>query len=81
LETAEKLAIKTIAIPALGAGIGALSITKVARIFYDEIKQYLSREKRSLVKVYIVILEKSSFELFIKIMEEMTNANAEQLEE
>lgn len=71
LETADKLQISSIAIPALGAGNGALPLSKVASIFYEELKKYLSKNQYFLKKIFLVLYDNYTYGSFVKTMEEM----------
>lgn len=77
LEMAEQLKLSTIAIPALGAGIGGLPISKVASIFYEELKKYISTPSHSLKKIFIVLYDKDTYNTFINIMEGMEKGGTE----
>ncbi len=70
LEEADKLKLQSIAVPALGAGIGALPISKVAAIFYEELKKYFSKERTFLQKILIVLYDKYIYDSFINTIEE-----------
>lgn len=71
LEMADKLQLSSIAMPALGAGNGALPISKVVAIFYDELKKYFSKEQTILQKIFIVLYDKYTYDTFISTIEEM----------
>ncbi len=79
LETSEKLKLKTIAIPALGGGIGALSISKIASIFYDELKQFFTRKEIFIEKIFIVLYDEYIYNVFINTMEETQDGRGNKL--
>ncbi|MCS7119277.1 MAG: macro domain-containing protein [Archaeoglobaceae archaeon] len=68
LKKAEELGIKSLALPALGTGVGGLSRDKVAQIMVEEIKKHIETGT-NLRKLIIVDINKEQVEIFKKKVE------------
>lgn len=63
LRAADKQGFKTIAIPAIGAGIGGFPVEQCAHIILQEIKTYLAGNSQ-IEKIYVVLYDEETFNTF-----------------
>ncbi len=70
LKKAVELKLKTIALPALGTGLGGFPIEECAKIMLFGIKKFLA-ENKGLDEVSVVLFDKNSFEVFKKEFENL----------
>lgn len=66
LELAEELGLETVAFPAIGTGVGGLSITDCARAMHKALEEF-APDAESLEEVHFVIFSKTDTEEFRKI--------------
>lgn len=66
LELAEELGLASIAFPAIGTGVGGLSITDCARAMRSALDDFVDEEVESIQEVHFVIFDKEDTEEFKK---------------
>jgi O-acetyl-ADP-ribose deacetylase (regulator of RNase III)/ADP-ribose pyrophosphatase YjhB (NUDIX family) len=64
LGVAEKLKIKSLALPALGCGVGGFPYLACAKIMAQEILRHLREEKSSLKEIILCLYEKEAYDIF-----------------
>jgi O-acetyl-ADP-ribose deacetylase (regulator of RNase III) len=64
LQKADDGRVKTIAFPAIGTGIGGFSTEECAEIMIDIVCKHLRDEKTSIEKVYLVLFEEATMDVF-----------------
>ncbi|MEW6027577.1 MAG: macro domain-containing protein [Planctomycetota bacterium] len=69
----EEYKITSIAFPAIGTGVAGFSVGGCARIMLDEVITYLEK-KTHLQKVYFVLYDKITFQVFREELDEMSNS-------
>lgn len=70
LELAEELGLNSIAFPAIGTGVGGLSIADCARAMHNALDDFVEEEVESLQEVHFVIFSKRDTEEFREIFSE-----------
>ncbi|NJE85450.1 [protein ADP-ribosylglutamate] hydrolase [Thermococcus sp. CX2] len=68
LRKAEELGVKTIAFPAISAGIYGCPLEQVVRTFKETVEEF-SREARSVEKVYLVLYSERDYEIARKALD------------
>ena len=68
LKKAEELGVKSIAFPAISAGIYGCPFEEVIKTFIEAVKEF-SREAKSVEKVYLVLYSKDNYEQALKVLE------------
>ncbi len=71
LDEAIRLGIKSIAFPAMGAGVGGVPIETSVRIILEVIKEYLPKLEK-LEEVRLIAWGKEAYEKFLRVTEEFT---------
>ncbi len=66
LKLAESINIESIAFPAMGAGVGGLTVEESAEALLSAIRQFLSIGKRSLKKIFLVGMSDEAINAFNK---------------
>lgn len=64
LKEADKIGLKTIAFPAIGTGVGGLSLYKCSRIMIDTVTDYLEKPNKNIKKVLFVLFDDKAFNIF-----------------
>ncbi len=67
---AKEKGLKSIAFPAIGAGIGGFSVRRCAEIMIGEVRQFLEKPT-SLEKVYFVLFGENTYQVFDTVYHEM----------
>lgn len=68
LKKAEELEVKSIAFPAISAGIYGCPFEEVVKTFIETVKEF-SREVKNIKEVYLVLYSKDSHEQALKVLE------------
>lgn len=61
---ADEKGIHTIAFPAIGTGVGGFYVDRCARVMIDTVSEHLKNEKTSIEKVYFVLFDEGTFNVF-----------------
>ncbi len=61
--------VKTIAFPAIGTGVGGYPVKQCAEIMIDITSWYINNEGVSLEKIYFVLFDDSTYEIFKSVLE------------
>lgn len=75
LAKGDELAIKSIAFPALGTGVGGFSLSECARIMIDEVRQY-SAGDTLLERVVFVLYDEPAYQVFRRELAKQTGQDA-----
>ena len=67
LKKAEEIGIKSIAFPAISAGIYGCPFEEVVKTFIEAVKEF-SREARNVKEVYLVLYSKDNYEEALKVL-------------
>lgn len=67
---ADEKKLKTIAFPAIGTGVAGFPVGKCAELMIGTVLKHLKGGKSSLEKVYFILFDKSTYEVFKKHLEE-----------
>ena len=67
LRKAEELGVKSIAFPAISAGIYGCPFEEVVKTFIEAVKEF-SREARNVKEVYLVLYSKDNYEEALKVL-------------
>lgn len=72
LRRAGELGLKSVAFPALGAGVGGFSLEEVARIMVEEVKKY-SEKPSSLKEVVFALYDEAAYSAFEKALKKASS--------
>ena len=70
LRVAKQNAVKTIAFPAIGTGIGGFPIEQCARIMLQEVSTFLQKNPE-MEKVYFVLYNDDAYDIFKRVYDQM----------
>jgi O-acetyl-ADP-ribose deacetylase (regulator of RNase III) len=71
---AHEKGLRTMAFPAIGAGIGGFPVKRCAEIMIGEVRDFLQRQT-SLEKVYFVLFSEDNLKVFQTVFKEMTESH------
>jgi O-acetyl-ADP-ribose deacetylase len=74
LEEAQEQELESLAIPAIGTGIGKFPLEKSAEILIDELARSLSQADNHLRKIIFVLENQKSYKVFEHILEQFDNS-------
>lgn len=66
LKVADELAVKSIAFPALGCGVGGFPLLASAKIMSQEVWRYLREEKSGIKEIIFCLYDQESYDIFEK---------------
>lgn len=75
LEEAQEKKLKTLAVPAIGAGINRYPIERCAEILFEELARSVSREDNTIEKVVFVLDTQKSYRIFEQVLDEFKQEN------
>lgn len=75
LEEAQDQRLKTLAVPAIGAGINRYPIDRCAEILFEELARSVQREDNSIEKVVFVLDTQKSYRIFEQVLNEFKQEN------
>ena len=61
---ADEKGVKTVALPAIGTGVGGFPLNKCAQVMIDIVVEYLENEKTGIEKVYFVLFDMETYKVF-----------------
>ena len=61
---ADEKGVKTVALPAIGTGVGGFPLNKCAQVMIDIVVEYLKNEKTGIEKVYFVLFDMETYKVF-----------------
>ncbi len=56
--------LKTIALPAIGTGVGGFPLNRCAQVMIDIVVEYLKNEKTGIEKVYFILFDMETYKVF-----------------
>jgi len=61
---ADEKGVKTVALPAIGTGVGGFPLNRCAQVMIDIVVEYLKNEKTGIEKVYFVLFDMETYKVF-----------------
>lgn len=61
---ADEKGVKTVALPAIGTGVGGFPLNRCAQVMIDIVVEYLKNEKTGTEKVYFVLFDMETYKVF-----------------
>ena len=61
---ADEKGVKTVALPAIGTGVGGFPLNRCAQVMIDIVVEYLENEKTGIEKVYFVLFDMETYKVF-----------------
>ena len=61
---ADEKVVKTVALPAIGTGVGGFPLNRCAQVMIDIVVEYLKNEKTGIEKVYFVLFDMETYKVF-----------------